>query len=350
MSLELLRNEREVEKPSASSYRDSYAKARRDAALLSSASRRKLSEVYLEAADQAARVVRDTLERGLSKLTAERWSALERKLRSAADGLAQGTQAVAEALVGQAAPLFPEVDADYLFRAGQFAGAKEITQEGLERMVAGIESRVVSSLASRLWSDGHTFSERVWATGSDGRGRPLSVRGDWLERIRMTVAAGIAQGRDPVKIAKDIQIYTADGLVALGKRWGGLERGTSEFAKRIPGRLDWRAQRLVRSELYASLQDASALAGQANPGSDGLYDWVLSVGHREWGCECSDLASGGPYKYEELPTYPHPQCMCWIRPHLRDQAQFLGDLKKWAKGEDVDYLDDWYKGPYQAAA
>ncbi len=348
--LTLLHNEREAEKPSASAYRASYADARRKAARLSSDSRRKLAEVYLEAADQAAAVVRDTLERGLSQLTAERWQALERKLRAAADGLAQGTETVARALVGQAAPLFPEVDADYLFRAGQFAGASDITRKGLERMVAGIESRVVASLASRLWADGHTFSERVWSTGTDGRGRPFSVRGDWMERIRMTVAAGIAQGRDPVKIAKDIQVYTADGLIALGRRWGGLERGTSAFAKRIPGRLDWRAQRLVRSELYASLQDAAALAGQANPGSDGLYDWVLSVGHRDWGCECSDLAAGGPYKYEELPTYPHPNCMCWIRPHLRDQAQFLGDLKRWANGEDVDYLDEWYKGTYQAAA
>jgi hypothetical protein len=348
--LTLLRNERDAEKPSASNYRARYAAARRAAANMSLASRRKLSEVYLEAADQAAAVVRDTLERGLSKLTAERWAAMERKLRAAADGLAQGTETIARALVGQAAPLFPEVDADYLFRAGQFAGAKDITRAGLERMVTGIESRVMASLTSRLWADGHTFSERVWSTGTDGRGRPFSVRGDWMERIRMTVAAGIAQGRDPVKIAKDIQVYTADGLVALSQRWGGLERGTSAFAKRLPGKLDWRAQRLVRSELYASLQDASALAGQANPGCDGLYDWVLQVGRKDFGCDCADVAAAGPYRYENLPEYRHPNCGCWIRPHLRDQVQFLGDLKRWAKGESVDYLDDWYKGPYQAAA
>jgi hypothetical protein len=31
-------------------------------------------------------------------------------------------------------------------------------------------------------------------------------------------------------------------------------------------------------------------------------------------------------------------------------VQFLGDLKRWAKGESVDYLDDWYKSQYKAAA
>jgi len=42
-------------------------------------------------------------------------------------------------------------------------------------------------------------------------------------------------------------------------------------------------------------------------------------------------------------------CLCWIRPHLRPQAEFLGDLKKWARGESVGYLDDWYSGPYRSA-
>jgi hypothetical protein len=31
-------------------------------------------------------------------------------------------------------------------------------------------------------------------------------------------------------------------------------------------------------------------------------------------------------------------------------AEFLGDLKRWAKGEDVDYLDEWNKKTYKAAA
>jgi hypothetical protein len=199
-------------------------------------------------------------------------------------------------------------------------------------------------MTTRLWSDGYTFSERIWGTGDIG------LKGDWLERMKMTVAAGIAQGRDPVKIAKDIQVYTADGKIALSQRWGGLARGTAEFAKRIPGRLDWRAQRLVRSELGASLQNASVMAGEANPGADGLYDWVLSIGRRHWDCECESLAEGGPYTAETIPTYPHSNCGCWTRPHLREMTGFLADLKSWAHGGSVDYLDEWYQGDYKAGA
>jgi hypothetical protein len=29
---------------------------------------------------------------------------------------------------------------------------------------------------------------------------------------------------------------------------------------------------------------------------------------------------------------------------------FLADLKRWAKGGEVDYLDEWYAGPYRRAA
>ncbi len=349
MTEDLLANEAGI-KPSAADYARRYATARREAARMGTAARKQLVEVYLKAAQEAAAVVSSSLERGLSSLTIERWRVLAAKLIDAADAVAQGTETVARALVTQAAPLFPEVDAEFLYQASRFAGASKITEAGLGRLVAGMNSRVVASLSTRLWSDGYTFSERIWMSGLDDAGAPLGIRGDWLERIKMTVAAGIAQGRDPVKIAKDIQVYTADGKIALGKRWGSLERGTSEFAKRIPGRLDWRAQRLVRSELGASLQDAAGMAGQANPASDGLYDWVLSLGRQHWECECESLAAGSPYKYEEIPTYPHSNCSCSVRPHLMDMGDFLGDLKTWAHGGSVDYLDSWYEGTYKAAS
>ncbi|MDD5305282.1 MAG: hypothetical protein PHS14_19470 [Elusimicrobia bacterium] len=338
--LDVVGNDRASTPLSPSDYRERYLAARREAARMGTRARAKLADVYLAAADQAAAVVADALERGLSKLTADHWAAVEKRLRAAADAVAQGTETVARAVVADTASLFPEIDADYIYRAARSVGAAGITRSGLERMVSSLSSRVVESLTTRLWSDGYSFSERIWG----GAG----VRGDWLERMKMVVAAGIAQGRDPVKIAKDIQIYTADGLIALTQRWGGLERGTSAFARRIPGRVDWRAQRLVRTELYASLREASVVSGEANPGGDGLYDWVLSIGRKDWGCECPELAKAGPYKADEIPV-GHPSCLCWVRPHLRPQAEFLSDLRKWARGESVGYLDDWYSGPYRSA-
>ena len=328
---------------SKAEYARRYAMARRQASQMDRTARANLAKVYYEAADQAAAVVRNSLARGLSSLTSEHWHILATKLTVAADGIASGTESIARAAVSQTAPLFPEIDADLIWSAARLTGAdRHITENGLGRLVSSINSRVIASMTSRLWSDGYTFSDRVWG----GQG----VRGDWLERIKMTVSAGIAQGRDPVKIAKDIQIYTAYGKVALSQRWGSLERGTAEFAKRIPGRLDWRAQRLVRSELNASLQDASVMSGEANPASDGLYDWVLSTGRQHSGCECEDLAAGGPYEADEIPTYPHANCECHIEPHLMDMRVFVSDLTAWAHGGSVDYLDSWYSKAYKAAA
>lgn len=327
---------------SASAYAQRYLEARRAAMRMDIKTRLQIAKIYESAADDAAWVVQDALDRGLSELTSDRWAAIESRLRSTAKELASGTEAAGIDLVGSTASLFPDLDADWLGKIARLAGADQLTREGLERVASGISDRVMASLTSRLWTDGKNFSDRVW--GSTG------VQPDWFERIRSTVAGGIAQGRDPAKIAKDIQIYTADGKVALLGRWGALERGTAEFAKRLPGRIDWRATRLVRSEMNASLQDASVMAGEANPGADGLYDWVLQEGRQHWGCDCEDLAAGGPYEADAVPAYSHPNCSCWIRPHLRDHGAFISDLKRWAKGGEVDYLDKWYAKTYKAAA
>jgi hypothetical protein len=339
----VLVNDRAAGIASKAEYQRRYAEARRKAAAMDIATRRKLAQVYLVAADEAAKVIADTLDRDLSLLTVERWQVLRGKLKAAADALATGTESETRGLLSRAIPLFPEIDADFVWSATKLADAgRRITKDGLGRLVSATSDKVMASLASRLWADGQTFSDRVW--GSNG------VREDWLERIRLTVAAGIAQGRDPAKIARDIQVYTADGKVALVERWGKLVRGTPEFAKRLPRNLDWRATRLVRSELGASLQDASVLSGEANPGCDGLFDWVLQLGRLHYGCECPDLAAGGPYKRDEIPTYPHPQCGCWIRPHLREIAVFTADLKRWVRGGSVDYIDKWYTDTYKKAA
>lgn len=329
-------------KVSASDYARKYREARKASLKMSIDTRRVIASIYETAAEDAAAVVQDSLERGLSELTSSRWASIEVSLRDSAEAIASGTEDAGTGLVTKSSYLFPEMNADWMHDIANLSGVGgRLTREGFDRIAGSIQSRVVASLASRMWADGHTFSERVW--GSAG------VRADWYERVRMTIAAGIAQGRDPVKIAKDIQVYTADGKVALLQRWGGLERGTAEFAKRLPGRIDWRAVRLVRSEFNASMQDSEGMAAAANPGCTGEVDWVLQEGRQHWGCECEDLAAGGPYPADDAPTYPHPNCSCWLRPVMRDHGDFISDLKRWGNGDSVDYIDKWYRGTYKTA-
>jgi hypothetical protein len=325
-------------------YAKAYAAARAKAYRLDIAARRQIVDVYQKAADEAAAVVQDAIERGLSELTTTRWQVIAAKLQDAADEIARGTETTTRSVITSTASLFAEIDKDYIWAAAKVAGAtSRITQAGLLSLVASVNKNVVASLSTRLWSDGYTFSQRVW--GASG------LKPDWLNSIKMTVASGIAQGRDPVRIARDIQVYTKDGKVALLDRWGNLERGTAEFAKRIPKNIDYRAARLVRSELNASLQDAEVLSGQTNPAGTGEYDWILSPIHSDvWGCECSSLAAGGPYTVDNIPTYPHPNCFCpGPRLKLRDHDEFMSDLTQWARGGSIDYLDMWYTDVYKAA-
>jgi hypothetical protein len=166
-------------------------------------------------------------------------------------------------------------------------------------------------------------------------------------QIKNVISAGLAQGRDIIKIAKDIQIYTADGKIALVKRFGpGLIRGSKAFINRIGNRIDYRALRLIRSEMNMSLQDAGKEQGRVNPACTQLWDWVRG-GSQHWNCICPELAANSPYEYNAVPGYPHPNCICQVRPRLMNHAEFVNDLSFWANGQQVPYLDNWYNNIYQ---
>jgi len=106
--------------------------------------------------------------------------------------------------------------------------------------------------------------------------------------------------------------------------------------------------RLVRSEMGQSQQVSAVAQGRANPACTGWYDWVR-INTAQHDCECSSLAANGPYKTENVPGYPHPQCFCQIRPKLIDLNQFESDLARWESGESVPYLDEWYRTQYAQA-
>ena len=92
------------------------------------------------------------------------------------------------------------------------------------------------------------------------------------------------------------------------KRYGKLERGTAEYARRIPRSVDYRALRIVRSELYASLKEVGIENGKANPSALDKFDWVMQSGRADWDCDCPDLAAGSPYTAAQFPAQPHPNC------------------------------------------
>jgi hypothetical protein len=313
-----------------------YKQARSQSALISLRAQVELRSLYIKASKQAADKLKDALNPGKRELSESEWNELSRQLKDAKLTLTDGITAIAVATVAAGAILYPKVNAAYL-KAN--IKSESITDSGLDKLASVQTRRAVESMSTRTYGTGKAFSTRVWG-----------AKDDWEASIRKIVEEGIKIGRDPAKIAKDIQVYTADGRVALANRWAQIERGTPGWYNRLPKNLDWRGVRLIRSELQASIQQAEIISGEENPGGTGKYKWLLGPGLNH--CDTCLGYSTQIFTKETIPSYPHSNCGCVAELILRDRAQFVKDLKSWESGDinaDNRYIDQWYTNIYQPA-
>jgi hypothetical protein len=313
-----------------------YALARARFPGLTNSALQQLKRVYNQAADDVAAIIARAEMKGLSEITTNSWRAIQVQLEESADEIQAALRGQIERVVTNGARRYSVIDEAYLVDvAGETAG--RITATGIHNMIVAVDRRVVASIINRVYQDGYTYSQRLWRAGAA-----------YGTNVKNVVSAGLAQGRDIFTIARDVQQYVRRGREALVKRYGDLKPGTRAFVRRVGKRVEYNSLRLIRSELYASMQDAGRLAGQMNPGCIGMYEWIRG-GAEDWGCECPDFAAGSPYTLEAVPSYPHPQCLCRVQPVLRDRREFVADLREWAAGGSVQYLDDWYRDWYVAA-
>jgi hypothetical protein len=324
-------------------YRSLYKKARSQFPRIQASVSKEIRSVYLQAADDAAAIVRQTTEAGLSELTSGSWRAIEEQLRASASAISTATDngiktAINESYWGTVQrPGYGRIDTAFLLAAapeGLFSANR------LTEIAVGVNNRLIEALATRVLTDGYKLSDRIW--GASGLGA------NYTADITNLINAGIAQGRDVVDIAKDIELYVSKGREAVFTpgRYGKLEPGTAEYKARIHKTTDYRALQLVRSELYASMQTAGVWQAQINPACTGMVDWLLSAAHIDWGCDCEATARAGPYEILKVPAYRHTNCMCRTVPVLRNGTDFVNDLATWANGGNVPYLEKWYNEIY----
>ena len=311
-------------------YNHAYVLARRQWPNLTRRAMIELRRTYQAAGRLAAAAVRDSTRAGLSSITSSQYSQLQRQLM-------QGVNRINAAIAGQVHTVvrtgfqsYAKIEERYLIDSIRRAGAVRAIPPALVRnFYVGLNERVVEDIVRRIFANGYSFSTRVWNSAMD-----------FNRQINQVVSTGIAMNRDVVSIARDINVYVRDGKLRLMQRYGDLIRGASDFTRRIRLQVDYRALRLVRSELGASLQNASVQAGEANPACIHMYDWVR-VNTEEWNCVCPDLEENSPYLTESVPGYPHSNCMCQVRPRLMNNNVFVGDLRRWVAGGDVPYIADW---------
>jgi hypothetical protein len=319
-----------------------------------------LRDVYRTAAAQVSEIVERAERLGLSEFTAAGNEQIAQQLYASAAEVSRAMENELPLMLNRAyTNSYLEIDESYIMDIVRSVdGASDrITAAGIHNIAVGVNRQLIESMVVRQTADGFTLSERIWTDlieNSFGNMIPGGIFGDFQYRLLNIIDAGIAAGRDSAAIAKDITTYIEGGKVALIKRYGKLVKGTSEFRKRLPGRIDWRVLRLVRSELYAGLQHAGILNGEMNPACPDLYDWIKTAGNpidqhpdrNASGFRCIDLEEFNPYKRDDVPGHQHSNCSCSVVPVLMDREQFEDDLYRWVQGEQVPYIDDWYNQTY----
>lgn len=314
-------------------YRALYMQASNSLPNLTHRALNKMQEVYRQAAAQVADKLKALAGQNIATETILSMQSLQIQLEASAKMVEDALKKVVPTAVQLGQDKFNKINREYLLDISQYTNGL-ITQTGIRAMITAVNNDVMMSIVSRIYQDGYSFSERVWRAGKE-----------FQDNIKNIISAGIAQNRDILDIARDLNAYVRTDKLTLIKRYGDLLKGTKEFAKRIRKNIYFPSLMLIRSELYASLMDNAKLTGQYNPGCSGLWDWVRT-GLTDWNCLCPEHADNGPYTLDKIPAYPHSLCLCKLVPRLRNQTDFINDLKTWGQGNSVDYLDKWYQNIY----
>lgn len=289
---------------------------------------KELRQIYIEASEQVTKSILDAELSGLSDLTTGSWANIKLSLENAARSIRDKVEPYISNIMKNSTRTVSAIDEEYIISAIKDAGG-DVSITSIRNLFVRVDEQVIASLFSRIYQDGYSFSERVWRVGIQ-----------YQEDVKRVIQLGLSQGRDMIDIARDLEVYVQKGKKGIVKRIGDLLEGTSEFRKRIRKDIDYNALRILRSELYASLQDSARYSGMINPGCTNFYRWIRTYSE-DFGCDCPDYEQNSPYSLNDLPSYPHPNCSCRIEPILMNRADFVNDLSAWANGESIQYLDDW---------
>lgn len=293
-----------------------------------------LKSVYEEAAQKAAEQVRNAELSGAADLTLNSWRNIQLQLEEGARNITSSLDDLLKGNIVKSGSRLTAIDDKYIVDIIREKGLDISTIE-IHNLFNAVNESLITNMLSRIYADGYTYSQRIWEVGLD-----------YQNQIKQLITSDLAVGRDLVQTARDLEEYIKGGRKAIAQRWGDLLRGNKSWLMRIRQDIDYRALRLVRSELYASIKSTSVLSGQINPGCTGMYNWIRQT-TEDWNCDCPDYEKGSPYTAEDVPSQPHANCLCFVQPILRNREQFVDDLTAWSNGESVDYIDDWNTNYFQ---
>lgn len=167
-------------------------------------------------------------------------------------------------------------------------------------------AQVVEDIISRR-TDGFTLAERIYANGK------VSTKqvGDIVERA-------LAQQLSAKQLAAKVKGF---------------------YSPTVPGGASYASMRLARTEINNAHHTTTVRMAQDKPWVTG-FKWNLSGSHTKPD-ECNEYAERnvglgvGVFNKEDVPSKPHPQCLCYLT-HIQDEDDVF--VNKMVGGEYDDYL------------
>lgn len=158
------------------------------------------------------------------------------------------------------------------------------------------------SLISRK-QNGYTLSDRVY------RNRALSQG-----QVDKAIDNGLLLGKSAAEIAADVKRF--------------IDPAT-------PGGASYAAMRLGRTEVQNAFHATSVRNYQQTPWIEKVV-WRLSGSHPRPDA-CNEYADHKPYKPENVPDKPHPNCLCYVEPVVMDIDKYA---KNFQAGKYDSYIEE----------
>lgn len=183
------------------------------------------------------------------------------------------------------------------------------------------QAAVNEIMAGKLYKDRLGLSKRIWACTKK-----------FEKDIDYILAQGIAEKKPIHEIAKDLEVYLNPNSVKSLKWVNTYPRASIQ--------VDYRAQRLARTAINQTFQQAQKRSCQRNPFVSGIK-WLTSNSHST--CELCMSRNGVIYSVNNLPL-DHPNGKCTTIPVLEKELDQIGEeLRNWIDGEPNKKLDKWFK-------
>lgn len=193
----------------------------------------------------------------------------------------------------------------------------------IESMFTAINERAIIALATRTRAYGLKVSDRVWRISQDAR-----------RQLTQAIEDGIASGRDPRKVARDIQ-----ALLNPGVRTELRKETRKKFT--APKDVCMEAMRLAVTEMQHAAHEATIMSYYHMPTCEGFI-WKLSNNHPV--TDICDEYANKFFDKDMVPSKPHPWCRCYLVPKMKPPEYVREELRAWIANplSKPDY-EKWYQ-------